>query len=77
MLEILSIPLLSVIPESQAVLRASNAGIPVTLNDESDASQAYLDAVSRLLGEEVPFKFLKQEKKSLLRRLFSREETAT
>lgn len=76
-LDILSIPLLSVIPESQAVLRASNAGIPVTLNGESDAHQAYADAVSRLLGEEIPFKFIKLEKKSLLRRLFGREEVAT
>ncbi len=76
-LDILSIPLLSVIPESQAVLRASNAGVPVTLNGESDAHQAYADAVSRLLGEEVPFKFIKLEKKGLLRRLFGREEIAT
>jgi septum site-determining protein MinD len=76
-LDILSIPLLSVIPESQAVLRASNAGVPVTLNGESDAHQAYADAVSRLLGEEIPFKFTKLEKKGLLRRLFGREEIAT
>ncbi|OIZ99480.1 septum site-determining protein MinD [Rickettsiella grylli] len=76
-LDVLSIPLLSVIPESQAVLRASNAGVPVTLNGESDAHQAYADAVSRLLGEEIPFKFTKVEKKSLLRRLFGREEIAT
>jgi len=76
-LDILSIPLLSVIPESQAVLRASNAGVPVTLNGESDAHQAYADAVSRLLGEEIPFKFIKLEKKGLLRRLFGREEVAT
>ncbi|MFZ0219760.1 MAG: septum site-determining protein MinD [Candidatus Aquirickettsiella sp.] len=76
-LDILSIPLLSVIPESQAVLRASNAGVPVTMNGESDAHQAYADAVSRLLGEEIPFKFIKLEKKGLLRRLFGREEVAT
>lgn len=76
-LDVLSIPLLSVIPESQAVLRASNAGVPVTLNGESDAHQAYADAVSRLLGEEIPFKFTKLEKKGLLRRLFGREEIAT
>ncbi|EDP46389.1 septum site-determining protein MinD [Rickettsiella grylli] len=76
-LDVLSIPLLSVVPESQAVLRASNAGVPVTLNGESDAHQAYADAVSRLLGEEIPFKFTKVEKKSLLRRLFGREEIAT
>ena len=32
-LEILSTPLLGIIPESQAVLRASNLGSPVTLNE--------------------------------------------
>lgn len=77
-LEILAIPLVGVIPESQAVLRASNSGIPITLLDEpTDASQAYLDAVARLLGEDIPHRFVKPEKKGFLSRLFkSREETA-
>jgi septum site-determining protein MinD len=74
-LEILAIPLLGVIPESQAVLRASNSGVPVTLDMESDARQAYLDAVSRFLGDDIPHRFVKNEKKGLFRRLFSREET--
>ena len=39
--EILAIRLLGVIPESQAVLKASNQGIPVILDDQSDAGQAY------------------------------------
>ena len=59
------------------MLRASNAGIRVTLNGESDAHQAYADAVSRVLGEEIPYKLIKLEKKGLLRRLFGREEVAT
>ena len=41
-LEILSIPLLGIIPESQDVLRASNLGAPVTLNDPQSApARAY------------------------------------
>ncbi|MBP9569968.1 MAG: septum site-determining protein MinD, partial [Aeromonadaceae bacterium] len=44
--EILAIPLLGVIPESPSVLRASNAGEPVILDAESDAGQAYDDAVA-------------------------------
>jgi septum site-determining protein MinD len=76
-LEILAIPLLSVIPESQAVLRASNSGVPVTLDTESDAGQAYLDAVARLVGEEVPYRFIKKEKKSFLQRLFKTKEEAS
>lgn len=68
--EILAIPLLGVIPESPAVLRASNAGVPVILDSESDAGQAYKDAVARFLGETVPHRFL-QEKPHWLKRLLS------
>lgn len=68
--DILSIPLLGVIPESQAVLKASNQGVPVIMDDQSDAGQAYGDAVDRLLGEEKPHRFLEAQKKTLLQRLF-------
>jgi septum site-determining protein MinD len=68
--EILSIKLLGVIPESQAVLKASNTGQPVILDEESDAGQAYGDAVDRLLGKEVPHRFLEIQKKGLMNRLF-------
>ena len=72
--EILSVDLLGVIPESKAVLRASNTGTPVILDKESDAGKAYADTVSRLLGEDVPFRFLTAEKKGFFQRLFNREE---
>lgn len=68
--EILSIPLLGIIPESKAVLKASNSGSPVILDEESDAGQAYKDAVSRFLGEDKPHRFLEVEKKGILKRLF-------
>jgi septum site-determining protein MinD len=71
--EILAIPLLGVIPESQAVLRASNSGDPVILDKESDAGQAYADAISRFLGEQTPFRFI-EEKSSWIKRLFSFRE---
>jgi len=54
-LEILSVPLLGVIPESPAVLTSSNRGVPVTLDTQSDAKIAYEQAVRRLLGENIPF----------------------
>lgn len=54
-LEILSVPLLGVIPESPAVLTSSNRGVPVTLDTQSDARMAYEQAVRRLLGEKIPF----------------------
>jgi septum site-determining protein MinD len=51
-LEILATPLLGIIPESQDVLRASNVGSPVTLNNPaSSPARAYVDATKRLLGE--------------------------
>jgi septum site-determining protein MinD len=68
--EILSLNLLSVIPESKAVLNASNAGNPVILDNESDAGQAYGDMVARYLGEERPMRFLDPERKGLFSRLF-------
>lgn len=68
--EILAVPLLGVIPESQAVLKASNQGVPVIHDDISDAGQAYDDAVARYLGEDRPHRFLESEKKSFLKRVF-------
>jgi septum site-determining protein MinD len=68
--EILNIPLLGVIPESQSVLNASNKGVPVIFDEESNAGSAYQDAVDRLLGKEVSFRFLEEEKKGIFKRLF-------
>src|SRR5262249_37136852 len=53
-LEILSIPLIGIIPESEDVLRASNLGTPVTLSNPMSApARAYADAARRLKGEVV------------------------
>ncbi|MDQ7728232.1 septum site-determining protein MinD [Halomonas sp. SpR8] len=68
--EILAINLLGLIPESEAVLRASNQGVPVTHDISSDAGQAYSDTVSRLLGEDMPLRFHETQRKSLLSRMF-------
>ncbi|MCG8487557.1 MAG: septum site-determining protein MinD [Candidatus Thiodiazotropha sp.] len=68
--DILSLDLIGVIPESQAVLNASNSGVPVIMDGESTAGQAYSDVVARYLGEQLPHRFLEIEKKGLLGRLF-------
>jgi septum site-determining protein MinD len=75
---ILAIPVMGVIPESQAVLRASNSGVPVSLDKDSDAGQAYSDAIRRFLGENVTYRFIKSEKKGFIKRLLkiNREETS-
>jgi len=68
--EILSLHLLGVIPESKAVLNASNSGTPVILDEQSDAGQAYADIVARYLGENKPHRFIDEEKKGLFSKLF-------
>lgn len=68
--EILAIPLLGIIPESGCVLKASNQGIPVIHQSETDAGQAYSDMVCRYLGEKKVHRFIEPTKKGLLRRMF-------
>ena len=71
-LEILSIPLLGIIPESPDVLRASNLGTPVPLADPTSApARAYTDAVRRLMGEAVQMS-VPSDRKGLLGKLFGR-----
>lgn len=67
--DILSLTLLGVIPESKSVLTASNSGVPVILDEKSDAGQAYADIVARYLGEDKPHRFI-DEKKGLFGKLF-------
>jgi septum site-determining protein MinD len=71
-LEILSIPLLGIIPESEEVLRASNLGAPVTIsNPMSAAARAYTDAAKRLGGETVVLR-IPTGRRSLFGRFFTR-----
>jgi len=69
-LELLGIPLLGVIPESKAVLQSSNKGTPAILDETTDVAQAYLDVVSRFLGQDRQHRFIEDEKRSFLGRLF-------
>ncbi|KLT72300.1 cell division inhibitor MinD [Neisseria arctica] len=68
--DILRIPLIGVIPESQNVLQASNAGSPVIHQNDAVAAEAYKDVVARLLGENREMRFLEAEKKSFFKKLF-------
>ena len=66
--EILRIPLIGVIPESESVLQASNAGTPAIHLDKSDVAEAYRDVVGRFMGDEgLPMRFVTVEKKSFLK----------
>ncbi|HEX7642906.1 MAG TPA: septum site-determining protein MinD [Burkholderiaceae bacterium] len=68
--EILRIPLIGIIPESESVLHASNQGNPAIHMDGSDVSEAYKDVIARFLGEEVAMRFTNYEKPGLFQRIF-------
>ncbi|MFH7810436.1 MULTISPECIES: septum site-determining protein MinD [Acetobacter] len=71
-LEILSIPLLGIIPESPDVLKASNVGAPVTIAEPDSApARAYTEAARRLMGEKVEVT-IPTERKGLFDWLFKR-----
>jgi septum site-determining protein MinD len=72
-MEILSIPIIAVVPESQDVLKASNLGMPVTLGSPgSVAARAYTDAARRLMGETVEIQ-IPTEKRGLFGKFFARK----
>ena len=68
--EILRVPLLGVVPESPAVLQASNTGTPAIHLAGTDVSEAYRDAIARFMGEERPLRFIEAPKKGFLKKLF-------
>lgn len=71
--ELLGIDLIGLIPESQAVLSASNSGVPVIMEKDSDAGKAYSNLVDRFLGENIPLEH-DQKKKGFFKRLFTKNE---
>jgi septum site-determining protein MinD len=68
--DILRIPLIGVIPESESVLQASNQGTPAVHMKGSDVSEAYKDVVDRFLGADKPMRFVDAQKQGFLRRNF-------
>jgi septum site-determining protein MinD len=53
--DILAIKIIGIIPEDEAVIPASNSGVPITLNPNSKAGLALQNIARRLNGEDVPF----------------------
>ena len=68
--DILRIPLIGVIPESESVLQASNQGTPAVHLKGSDVSEAYKDVVDRFLGHDKPMRFVDARKQGFFKRLF-------
>jgi septum site-determining protein MinD len=71
--DILRIPLIGVIPESESILQGSNQGLPAVYLEETDVAGAYTDVIERFLGnKDLPLRFTEAEKKGFFRRLFGR-----
>ncbi len=70
--DILRIPLLGVIPESEVVLQASNQGSPAIHSTGTDVSDAYKDVIGRFLGEDLPMRFIEAQKPGFFKRMFGR-----
>jgi septum site-determining protein MinD len=71
--DILRIPLIGVVPESESVLQASNQGTPAIHLKGTEVSESYQDIVARFLGEDRALRFVDPQKASLLKRLFGRK----
>lgn len=69
MLEILSIDLMGIVPEDEGIIRSSNIGEPIVLNEKSRAGIAYRNIVGRIMGEEIPFDDMSEEKETFMSRL--------
>lgn len=70
--EILRIPLIGVIPESEVVLNASNQGVPAIHMKGSDVSEAYKDVIRRFLGESREMRFTQAARPGFFKRVFAR-----
>jgi septum site-determining protein MinD len=68
--DILRIPLIGVIPESESVLQASNQGVPAVHMKGTEVAEAYQDVVARFEGETRPMRFIDAQKPGFFKRMF-------
>ncbi len=78
--DILSCPLIGIIPEDIGVITSTNKGEPVVNDEKSLAGKAYQNVAKRIMGEEVDFLNLDEPKsvvekvKKFFTKLFSKEQ---
>lgn len=72
--ELLGIDLLAIIPESPAVLNASNSGVAVVKDKNSDAGQAYSHMIDRFIAGDASEPLYYPKKKGFLAKLFGSKE---
>ena len=73
-LEVLVIQLLGIVPEDENIIVHANKGIPISLDGQSAAAQAFRNIAKRILGQDVPFMPLSEQPRILdrMRRLVGR-----
>jgi len=67
--DILSIPLLGIVYESNDMIEANNKGVPISLQKSSILEKCFQNIAKRINGENVPY--IKIKKKNLLHKIFS------
>jgi septum site-determining protein MinD len=67
-LELLAIELIGMVPDDESVVVSINRGMPVVLENKSQAGTAFRNIARRLMGEEIPFMVM-QNNGSFLDRL--------
>ncbi|CCD30041.1 Septum site-determining protein MinD (Cell division inhibitor MinD) [Candidatus Glomeribacter gigasporarum BEG34] len=70
--EILRIEPIGIVPESDAVLQASNQGLPAIHLKGTEVAEAYQDVVARFLGEEKALRFTEYRQPGWFARLFGK-----
>lgn len=61
-LHILALPLIGIVPESEDIVKSTNLGEPIALNEKSIVGEAFRRIARRILGEEVEFLDLESKK---------------
>lgn len=61
-IQVLSIPLLGIVPENKDIITYANKGEPSILYRNSITGKAFNNIVCRLLGEKIDFMEIKEEK---------------
>ncbi len=59
-LEVLAIDLIGIVPEDEAIISATNSGMPVAFDGRTGSGKAFLRIAQRLLGEQVPIPALEE-----------------
>ena len=61
-LHILALPLIGIVPDSEDIVKSTNLGEPIALNEKSIVGEAFRRIARRILGEEVEFLDLESKK---------------